>query len=135
MTVLSRSWLVAGLIFASGCIIRPGPNDATDTNNQNQSQNQNQNQGQNHVSTTGSPGITVTNRSSTVICFVNISSSSDNDWGGDRLGSSETIGAGASRSWTVDSGAWDVRLQDCQHNNLAERRGISVSGPTQVSYP
>jgi hypothetical protein len=132
MTVLFRSSLVVGALFASACIIRPNPNDAT-----NQTTQTNQSQGQDHVATTspGQPAIVIANRSSTSICFVNISSSSDGNWGGDRLGSSEVIAAGASRSWTVDAGSWDVRLQDCQHNNLAERRGIPVSGATQVSYP
>ncbi|MBI2897413.1 MAG: hypothetical protein HYY06_27895 [Deltaproteobacteria bacterium] len=139
MKLLLRSWLVGGALLASACIIRPNPNDPTNQNNQTQTQTQTagQGQGQGHIATTnsGPPAIIIANRSSTSICFVNISSSSDNDWGGDRLGSSEVIGAGASRSWTVDPGSWDVRLQDCQHNNLAERRGIAVRGPTQVSYP
>lgn len=118
MTGWLRGLVLCGALALSACILRPGPGG--DPNN---------------PSSGGAAAIVVRNNSGAPICFVNFSSSSDSDWGGDQLGSSETIGPGASRSWNVNAGTYDVRLQDCQHGTLAERRGIAVNGPTDVTLP
>lgn len=125
---MENGWLrrlvsVGGLALAftlvtSGCIMRPGPGG--DPNNPS--------------SGGGGAAIVVRNNSSTTICYVNFSSTASNDWGGDQLGS-ETIAAGASHSWPVSPGTYDVRLQDCDHGTLAERRGVAVNGATDVTLP
>lgn len=111
--------LGTALVF-SGCIMRPGPG----------SDPQNPTNG-----TGGAAAIVLQNNSGVPVCYVNFSSSSSSDWGGDQLGSSETIAPGANRSWSVAAGSYDVRAQDCNHGVLAERRNITVNGSTAVSVP
>lgn len=121
MTWLRGIVLVLFAAFVcSACIIRPGPGGDP--------QNPSNGGG-------GSAAIVVQNNSGATICFVNFSSTSASDWGGDQLGSQETIGPGANRSWTVPAGSYDVRLQDCEHGTLAERRGVAVNGQTAVTLP
>lgn len=118
MTEWLRGALLCGALALGACILRPGPGDP------------------NNPSSNGGPAsIVVKNNSSQAICFVNFSSSSDSNWGNDQLGSSETIGPGATRAWTVAAGSYDVRAQDCSHQTLAERRGVAVQGPTEVAVP
>ncbi len=118
MTSLIRGFVLCAVLSLAGCIMRPGPGG--DPAN---------------PSSGGASAIVVRNNSSATICYVNISSTSDSDWGGDQLASDETVGPGASRTWTVGAGSYDVRLQDCNHGTLAERRGISVNGATDVTVP
>ena len=118
MTTWLRGIVLCSVLALSACIVRPGPGG--DPAN---------------PSSGGSPSIVVRNNSGSTICFVNFSSTSDSSWGGDQLGSSETIGPGLSRAWNVNAGSYDVRLQDCQHGDLATRRGLAVNGPTEVTLP
>jgi hypothetical protein len=74
------------------------------------------------------PALVIQNQSSQAICFVYFSASSQGTWGEDRLGSSETIAAGTTRGWNVPSDNYDVKLEDCSHNVLLDRRGIAVAG-------
>ena len=122
MALRLRSLLLVGALAIGGCIIRSGPNSGDDANNAGGGGG-------------GAAAIVVANRSSTSICFVNFSPATDSGWGDDQLGSSETIEPGNTRSWNVNAGSWDVRLQDCNHTVLAERRGLAINGATEVSYP
>jgi len=118
MTTWLRGIVLCGALALAACIIRPGPGG--DPAN---------------PGSGGSPSIVVRNNSGATICFVNFSGTNDSNWGDDQLGSSETIGPGATRAWSVPAGSYDVRLQDCQHGALAERRGIAVNGATDVTLP
>lgn len=55
--------------------------------------------------------LTITNASDQTILIVNFSTCDDPSWGDDRLGASETIAPGASRSWDVAPGCYDVRAR------------------------
>lgn len=55
--------------------------------------------------------LVVENASSQAIRFVYFSEVSDDDWGDDRLGSSETIRAGRDRSWDVQAGRYHVKVE------------------------
>jgi len=44
--------------------------------------------------------------------YVNISLSSADSWGDDRLGSSETISPGEMRSFRLSNGIYDVKIED-----------------------
>lgn len=55
--------------------------------------------------------LTIVNGSAQTILIVNFSDCSESTWGSDRLGASEVIAAGASRSWDVTPGCYDVRAR------------------------
>ncbi|MEZ4252470.1 MAG: hypothetical protein R3B99_30030 [Polyangiales bacterium] len=61
------------------------------------------------------------------ICYVNISSSSDGNWGPDRLGPSEVISPGQERGWELPAGYYDLRLQDCDRRVIMDRRQLPFS--------
>lgn len=105
------------MIFGSGCIIRSGPGG--------------EGSGGGEVTSGGGgsgPALVIQNHSSQAICYVYFSPSSQGTWGDDRLGSDETIAAGATRGWNVPNDSYDVKLEDCSHNVLLDRRGIGVAG-------
>ena len=76
----------------------------------------------------GNTHFAIDNQSSLTVCYVNVSETSNGNWGPDRLGSSETIPPGTSRYWTIDAGYWDFRFLDCNQRVLMERRSVSVDG-------
>jgi hypothetical protein len=69
----------------------------------------------------------INNQTSGTICYAMFSPASDPNWGPDQLGSN-VITAGSSYSWTVGLGVWDVKLEDCDHNALLERRSVDIQG-------
>ena len=87
----------------------------------------------------GSAGdVTIVNRLSEPICFVQMSPSSQSNWGEDWLGSTEVINGGASRSFTVptNQGSYDIRLSACPsgERTLLQRMGVPVDqGPVTIT--
>lgn len=69
----------------------------------------------------------ISNQTSGTVCYAMFSPASDPNWGPDQLGSS-TIGSGETYAWTVGLGVWDVKLEDCDHNTVLERRGVDIQG-------
>jgi hypothetical protein len=80
------------------------------------------------VSQGGGSHFAIDNQSAATICYVQVSETVNNNWGPDRLDSTETIPPGASRYWTIDPGNWDFRFLDCNRNTLMERRGVGIDG-------
>jgi hypothetical protein len=72
--------------------------------------------------------IVLNNNSGQTICYVNISLSSDTTWGEDQLGSTETIGPGASRTFNVPADTYDLRALDCDEDQIAIEWEVVVSG-------
>ncbi len=70
----------------------------------------------------------IVNESSVPLCIVQISPSSDQQWGPDRLGERETIPPGARRAWEAEPGIYDVLIRDCRGRVLLERRNVPISG-------
>lgn len=61
-----------------------------------------------------SPGlgvVSITNEANVPIIQVNIADCDDPTWGANRLNGSEVIAPGASRTWSVPAGCWDVRVR------------------------
>ena len=74
----------------------------------------------------------INNQSSAVICYAMISAHSDPNWGPDQLGSN-VIQPGSSYMWTVGTGVWDVKLEDCDHDTLfSNTDGIDISSAGTV---
>jgi serine protease Do len=67
------------------------------------------------------------NQSSLTVCFVRISPSQAQNWGGDRLGSEEVINPGATRSFQLVTGNYDLQLLNCDLEILLEEYELDVS--------
>ncbi|MCS6800011.1 MAG: hypothetical protein NZ898_16095 [Myxococcota bacterium] len=124
VTTVVFTWSLA----AGGCVLQAGPGGANTT-----AYNPNDAQMRDAQIDAGSgPALVIRNASNRTICYVQISPSSDSQWGPDRLGASETILPGRIRGWRVTPGNWDVRILDCDQNVLGEERNVRVQGQGTV---
>ena len=73
----------------------------------------------------GNSAFVIRNQSQLTICYVNISPSSDSNWGPDRLGPSEVISPGVERGWEFPAGSYDFQLLDCNRNELMRRQHVA----------
>jgi hypothetical protein len=76
-------------------------------------------------STSGSVTLTVVNGTSDTVCFMRISPATSSGWGEDQLGSN-TISAGASHSFTVPAGTYDLQAEFCGGGETTSM-GVSLS--------
>jgi hypothetical protein len=83
---------------------------------------------QQFVVTAPTPTLILHNNTGVVVCYVYFSLTSEASWGSDRLGSGETVAPGATRSWTVDAGQYDMKAEDCQHNELHREMAVNIVG-------
>jgi hypothetical protein len=74
-----------------------------------------------------SASFVIENQSAESICYVNISPSTDTQWGPDQLGEAETLSPGTDRGWTLPLGNYDFRFLDCNQQTMMERRGIALN--------
>jgi S1-C subfamily serine protease len=79
--------------------------------------------------------LTVENRATQSICYVYFTVVTANNWGPDRLDTTEIIRTGDNRSWDIPAGNYDIMLQNCDRNVLAERRAVTVTGDVLITYP
>jgi hypothetical protein len=67
----------------------------------------------------------IVNNSSQTICYFYASFSTESSWGDDWLGSSNTIPAGTTFTFTgVAQGAYDFKADDCSNNEIASEYGV-----------
>lgn len=78
--------------------------------------------------------LTIINNGVTTVFYVYISLSTNASWGEDKLGAS-TISAGASHTWTITSGTYDVKIEDSSHNVLKTWFAININGTITLVYP
>ncbi len=71
--------------------------------------------------------LTLVNDSGWEVCYIYISPSDSTSWGDDWLGAEETIASGASRTFQVLMGTYDLRAEDCDHDTLAEEYEVDIS--------
>jgi hypothetical protein len=84
----------------------------------------------------GSGNVTLVNNSGETVCFVYISPVTDDMWGDDWLGAVETISSGSSRSFDVPGGQnYDMRADDCDHNELSVVWDVNISGGYTWNVP
>jgi hypothetical protein len=77
-----------------------------------------------------SGNLRLVNHSGTTICFVQMSPTTQSNWGADWLGSSETISDGSSRSFQLPTGVrYDIRLSACPDGEyeIARYTGVTFS--------
>ena len=77
--------------------------------------------------------LTVDNQSSAQVCYAFISPTGAQNWGEDDLGDEEFIDPGLSRLWMLPAGIYDVLLEDCDQNALAEEYDLDITA--NVDYP
>jgi S1-C subfamily serine protease len=68
------------------------------------------------------------NQSSATLCYVRISPSQAQNWGGDKLGAEEVIPSGATRSFQLVRGGYDLQILNCDVEVLLEEYGLEISG-------
>jgi hypothetical protein len=73
-------------------------------------------------------GVNIANESGETICYLYISPTTSDEWGEDWLGSAGTIASGETRSFDVDPGDYDLRVEDCDTSRISEVFGVSISG-------
>jgi hypothetical protein len=72
--------------------------------------------------------VVVQNYLDTPVCFLYISYSGDDEWGGDWLGESEVIGNGDSRTfWVQADETYDLRAEDCDGMGIDEQYNVYVA--------
>jgi hypothetical protein len=71
--------------------------------------------------------VTVVNHSPQSICYMYISPVSQDTWGPDQLGATETIPPGAARQFNLPAGYWDLRADTCQHYPIATMRNALIA--------
>lgn len=64
--------------------------------------------------------LEVINNTSQNICFLYIALTSSDNWGEDWLGTQEMIPVGESRTFTVETGMYDLRAKSCNEEVIAE---------------
>lgn len=82
-----------------------------------------------------SVNLTVNNASESEICYLYVSPSSASEWGPDALGDSGTIPGGQSFSVSIRPGVYDVLMQDCSGNELANLRERDFTTTAVVNFP
>jgi hypothetical protein len=73
--------------------------------------------------------LTLVNDSGQSVCYVYISATTDQYWGDDWLGSSEIVSSGTSRAFSVPSGFYDLKAEDCSHNTMAVQWAADLTSP------
>jgi len=71
--------------------------------------------------------FTIENKSSGEICYAFISATGAQNWGEDDLGGEELIEPGASRTWLLPAGIYDLLLKDCELETLAEEYKLDLT--------
>ncbi|NPV87856.1 MAG: hypothetical protein HPY45_17800, partial [Anaerolineae bacterium] len=79
--------------------------------------------------------LTVVNRSADrTICYLYAAPSSSDSWGDDLLGGQKTIPPGASVTVKKPGGVYDISVDDCNGNNLAEEYNIKLTKALTWTY-
>ncbi len=71
--------------------------------------------------------FTLVNEAREQVCYAFISPAGAQNWGEDDLGSEEFVEPGMSRTWTLPAGIYDLLLEDCDGNTLAEEYGLDLA--------
>jgi hypothetical protein len=75
----------------------------------------------------GGASVKIENQSSYEICYVYISPTSSDSWNEDWLGMGETIRPDRERIFYVDSGTYDLMVENCDQEELTREEGVTLS--------
>ncbi|MCC7538714.1 MAG: hypothetical protein IT379_20985 [Deltaproteobacteria bacterium] len=108
--------VLAFAALASACVVRTGPPV-----------------GGTVVAGGGVPAtFSVLNQSPYTICFVQMSQGGD--WGGDWLGSSETVPPGNQRDFSLTAGTWNIQFLDCNRQPIFRRYNVPIQGAITLTF-
>lgn len=80
--------------------------------------------------------LTINNRSSnTEICYLYVAPTTSSVWGSDQLGATGTIPGGQSFTLSVEPGVYDVMMQDCSGNQIAQYPQRDLTQSMTVTFP
>ncbi len=75
--------------------------------------------------------LSVTNGTGRTICYLYLSPVSDPNWGPDQLGS-RVLPSGQTETYQLYAGQWDIRADDCAHNQVAVLRNATLAASSQL---
>lgn len=106
---------IAFAAIVSGCIVRTaGPSGTV-------------------VAGGGPPAtFTLANQSPYTVCYVQMTQGGD--WGGDWLGSSETVPPGVSRTFSLTAGTWSIQMLDCNRQPVFRRYNVPIQGDITLTF-
>jgi hypothetical protein len=79
--------------------------------------------------------VQVINNSTVEICYIYISPSTDDTWGEDKLDDTETVSAGASRTFSgLTPGQYDFRADDCSQTEIDSEVGVDVPAGQTITW-
>lgn len=80
--------------------------------------------------------LNIQNDSNEEICDIFFSKSTDEEWGDDHLAllDLEKVEPGESKSFTVESGTYDIRLQDCTRSLQQQENEVAIDPSYTLSY-
>ncbi|MBN1487290.1 MAG: hypothetical protein JW981_06570 [Anaerolineae bacterium] len=79
--------------------------------------------------TVGGPDVIallLVNQTASEVWYVNISPSTNDNWGDDWLGGVESVASGGQRIFYVPAGTYDLRALDSEENTLVEETSVSL---------
>lgn len=80
--------------------------------------------------TTSDITLDIENNSSTDVCYLYVSLSTDSEWGQDQLGNDTVPSNTVYTLSDIPAGTYDLRADDCSNNTLAQEYGVEfASGP------
>ncbi len=71
--------------------------------------------------------LLIDNASDTEVCYVFISLSAGGEWGDDWMGGNETIPGGKKRMFYLKPGTYDLMVQNCDDESLAEQYEVDLT--------
>jgi hypothetical protein len=78
--------------------------------------------------------LVVENNSSTTICYLYLSLSSDSEWGSDQLGDTSILPGESYELWDIPPGTYDMRITDCSDNQLAVQQAVDFYERDEVTW-
>ena len=86
-----------------------------------------------HVVYGGDITLEVANDLGQTVCFVYMGPSTDPNWGTDWLRRREVVNPGQVRAFGIYRPvSWDIRVTDCRGRELAQGRGLAITGPSRI---
>lgn len=79
--------------------------------------------------------IRIVNRSPDDVCYVLISPSASDRWGGDQLGENEVIEPDGDRVFSMDDGTYDVRVERCDEAAMATAWEVDRDTTVTIGEP